>query len=96
MKKIKKANIQKVYPKRTKLSRFKTVFYLDNNVLIEKYNWFYYSFLILQLPLKVALHILVAIYHALSELKSEDFGRTARTDEDICDSHIEILLKGLL
>ncbi len=93
MKKIKKANIKKVYPNRTKLSRFKTVFYLDNNVLIEKFNWFYYAFLILQLPLRLAVLLLSAIYHALLELELEDFGRTKRTDENMCDSQIEILLK---
>ncbi len=86
-----------LYPKRAKLNRFRTVFYLHNGKLIEKYNWAYYFLLLPALPFIIALQLLLLIYRAvsdgISELASEDFGRTIRTD-NISESHIKILLKG--
>ncbi len=92
MKKISNANLKKIYPKRPKLGRIKTSFYLHNGELIEKYTWFYYLFLFLLLPLKIVLYILAEAYLALLEIKLEDFDRTKKTF-DVSESHIETLLK---
>ncbi len=92
MQKISKATMREISPKRAKLSKFETVFYFENGELIEKYNWGIYSLLLLTLPLRVVLTLSGAAAKALSELTSEDLGRTKRKDV-LDESQIEIVLK---